>query len=240
MTISTFSDLVAATAIWLDGSDLAGQETSLIALTEAEINARLAAGIAEGRMILPMIARTSVTIDGEYAALPDEDGEMILPISLEITGLARPWRLRPVAPRNLLEMGFEAIDERASIAAAISGDPPRYYTVLNGEFRFFPAPQTSFTGEFTRFVEVPALTAEGGANWVLAKHPNAYLHGVLAQAELMGWNDARVQTFAALFTSACDGIVARYPAAVSQMSLRSPVRDLIGGGSGLSAAEFNA
>lgn len=240
MTISTFTDLVAATAIWLDGSDLAGQETSLIALTEAEINARLAGGIAEGRMILPMIARTGVTIDGEYVALPDEDGEMILPISLEITGLARPWRLRPVAPQHLAEMGHEAIEERALIAAAISGDPPRYYTVLNGEFRFFPGPRTSFTGEFMRFVEVPALTAEGGANWVLAKHPNAYLHGVLAQAELMGWNDTRVPTFAALFTSACDGILARYPVTVSQMSLRSGIRDLVGGGSGLTTAEFSA
>ena len=191
-------------------------------------------------MILPMIARTSVTIDGEYVGLPDEDGEMILPISFEISGLTRPWRLRPVAPEHLTGMAYDALEERASIAAAISGDPPRYYTVLNGEFRFLPVPQTSFAGEFTRFVEVPALTAEGGANWVLARHPNAYLHGVLAQAELMGWNDARVPTFAALFTSACDGILARYPAPVSQMSLRSGIRDLVGGGAALSAAEFSA
>jgi len=240
MAISTYSDLIAAVAVWLDGSDLAGQETALIALTEAEINARLAAGLAEGRTVHPMIARSQLTISGEYLGTPDQNGEMVLPIAFEITGLARPWRLRPVAPEHLAAMRYRMADERRATAAAIDGDPPRYYALLNGEFRFFPVPAASFAAEFTRFVELPPLTEEGRTNWVLAKHPNAYLHGVLAQAELMGWNDARVATFATLFTNACDGILARYPTPASEVPLQSEIIDLVGQGRRISAAGFSA
>ncbi|KQX18142.1 MULTISPECIES: phage adaptor protein [unclassified Sphingomonas] len=222
MALSTYFELVASLAVWLDGADLAGQEGTLVSLTEAEINARLADAIDRGRAVRPMAVRDTLTIDAEYVDFPSVSTDIILPISIEITSLDRPWEVLYASPESLVAMKYGVESERSSVSAFIAGDPPRYYTIVQGQLRFYPAPlDTSFTAEFTRYETLPALGEATSTNWLLSQHPNVYLYGALAQAELLGWNDSRMANLATLFVNAVDGMVARYPEPVSRTTLRT-------------------
>lgn len=227
MALSTYSELVGSISTWLDGSDLGGREADLIRLTEAEINSRLAALIEQGQMIRPMMQTDPITIDAEYADLPD--GGTIITMSLEITGLDRPWQVRYVDPDALIRMRFGQQEERRAVASLVGAEAPRFYTLIGDQIRFLPAPESVFAGNLMRQVKVPALSEDMPSNWLLSSHPNAYLYGALAQAELLGWNDGRMANLAALFADAVDGIAARYPAPSSHAPLRSAL-SMAGGG----------
>lgn len=66
---------------------------------------------------------------------------------------------------------------------------PRYYTIADGQFYFRPA--TDGTVTIAYYAAIPALTVSNTTNWLMTKHPDLYLFGVLAQAEFYGWNDSR-------------------------------------------------
>ena len=221
MALSNYSELIGSLSSWLDGSDLGGREADMIALCEDELNARLAGATRDGAFIRPMAVRGPLTIDGEYVDLPD--GDLVMPISIEITGLAASWEVAFVAAGKLTAMKPDEAGERAAILTLAGAGAPRVYSVIGEQLRFFPAPEQSLSAEFTRFSRVPALSDEVTTNWVLASHRNAYLYGSLAQAELFGWNDARMANVASLFAQAVDGIVARYPAPTDRAVLKSEV-----------------
>ncbi|MES2497119.1 MAG: hypothetical protein V4618_13480 [Pseudomonadota bacterium] len=222
MALGNYTELAASLAIWLDGAPLLGQESTLVALAEAEMNARLSAAIDQGRALRPLAVRSDLTIDAEYVEFPETGNDLILPISLEITTLDRPWEVEYVSPEALVAMRYGTDGERTSVSAFIAGDPPRYYSIVQAQLRFFPAPvDTSFTAQFTRYETLPALSNDTPTNWLLSRHPNAYLYGALAQAELMGWNDSRMANLATLFANAMEGVIARYPEPVSRTTLRT-------------------
>lgn len=235
MALSTYSDMQTALASWLDGSDFSGRETDFIALTEDEINARLATGIEQGRKIRPMMQSDPLTIDAEYVDMPD--GETVSVISIEVEGLDRPWIVKHISAESLVAMRMGQEEERSSILAEIGANPPRYYALVGDQLRFFPEPETSFTAVIQRYVKIPALSDDVTSNWVLASHRNAYLYGALAQAEMFGW-EARgtAAKWTELFANACDGIIARYPVLSDMTPLRT---DMVPRG-GYSYASFMA
>jgi hypothetical protein len=236
MALSIYSELIGSISSWLDGSDLGGREADFVALCEDEINARLAMGLQQGAVIRPMAERGPLTIDGEYVDLPD--GNMVLPISIEIGGLAAPWEVKFTSARRLLGMKSEEECARVAVQLMAGAAVPRFYAVIGDQLRFFPAPEQSFAAEFTRFSKVPALSEEVTSNWLLASHRNAYLYGALAQAELFGWNDARMANVATLFEQAVDGIIARYPMPVDQASLTSEIARFGIGGRDMELSSF--
>lgn len=228
MALTDYTGLLASISTWLDGSDLSGQEADFISLAEAEMNARLSAAINGGAMIRPMMQKDQVTIDTEYVDMPD--GRTIVPVSLEVSGLDRPWQINYADPDSVVRLRYGQDEERDAVNSLIGSEPPRYYTMVGDQIRFFPVPESSFTAELTRLVKVPALTADDASNWVLSSHPNVYLYGALAQAEMFGWNDARMANLATLFVNAIDGIVASYPVPSSQAPLRSELSGFSGRG----------
>lgn len=236
MALSTYSELIASLSAWLDGSDLGGREADMIALCEIEIDARLAAGLQQGAFIRPMVERGPLTINGEYVDLPDSG--LVLPISIEIVGLDQPWDVRFVSAERLLAMKPDAAHERLRVTGLAGSPAPSHFTLLGDQIRFFPAPEQSFDAAFTRFSKLPPLSIEAPSNWLLASHGNAYLYGALAQAELFGWNDARMANIATLFAQAVDGIIARYPAPIDRSSLKSDAALLGNARSGLALASF--
>jgi len=213
VALSTYSELQESLSAWLDSADLDGREADFIALAEDEIGARLLAGLNEGRMIRPMVTRSALTIDDEYVDLPD--GNMALPISIEVTSHSEPWTIDYLSPEDFLQLKVEiGSDPDTSV-------PPVRFTVLNDELRFWPAPATSWTAEFTRFDNVPALSDTNTSNWVLANHRNAYLAASLIQAMLFGWENPTKVDWDTRFETAMSGLLARYPVQSSQAKLRS-------------------
>lgn len=221
MALSTYSDLQTALSAWLDGSPLAGREGDFIALCEDEMNARLAAAIDQGSRIRPMISRSTLLLTGEYIDLPDADSDMIRPVSIEVQDLDFPWVLRYVSEENLLRMKFDQDFYREAAGASVGSEAPIFYTMVGSQLRLLPAPETTYSSEFIRYVKVPALSDGSPTNWVLANHYNAYLYGSLIQAEGFGWNHSSAQIWADKFEAAMTGIVARYPVPVDQTPLTS-------------------
>jgi len=231
MALSNYLELIESISTWLDGSDLGGREADMIALCEDEMNARLAASIDQGAFIRPMAEHGPLTIDAEYVDLPD--GNLVRPIAIEIEGLDRLWEVRFTSAERLIALQAGAADERSRVEQLTGAAAPSHYTVIGTQFRFYPAPEQSFTASFSRFSKAPPLSVSTGSNWLLTDHRNAYLYGTLAQAELFGWNDARMANVAMLFSQAMDGVIARYPVPVDRATLSSDI-SLIGDRRGFS------
>jgi hypothetical protein len=228
MALTTYSGLQTALSVWLDGSSFSSREADFITLCEAEMNATLSAAIRGGSMIRPMMQKDTISITAEYVDMPD--GRTILPVSIEVTGLDRRWQIAYIDPDSLVRMKYGEDEERNAVNSLAGAEPPRFYTLVGDQMRFFPEPESTFAAQLTRLVKIPALSDDNTSNWVLASHPNAYLYGALAQAEMFGWNDAGMANWATLFANAVQGIGASYPAPSSNAPLRSELAAFRGGG----------
>lgn len=175
MSLATYTDLQASLASWLHRSDLTSRIPDFIALAEAQMNRRL--------RVRRMMARATATLSDEYSAVPSD---FLGPISITIDG-------EPLAYLTVEQMD-----------AAVTGEAtgaPAYYTVTGGEFRYYPAPGTSYTATLTYWQAIPAL-ASNSTNWLLTNHPDAYLYGSLTQAAPYIQDDERTALWAQLFQTA--------------------------------------
>jgi hypothetical protein len=74
-------------------------------------------------------------------------------------------------------------------------DVPAFFTIEDNTLEVMPLDNTAI--EFEYFAKVPALAtlfpADGTQhNWLLDSHPDAYLFGAMAEAEMFGVNDERM------------------------------------------------
>jgi hypothetical protein len=74
-----------------------------------------------------------------------------------------------------------ASDDQITKLYPSSTGTPRKYNIQGPNFRFGPVPDQTYTATLTYTVKVPALTSTANNNWMMTKHPDAYLYGVLAE-----------------------------------------------------------
>jgi len=183
MAITTYVELQAAVANWLDRSDLTARIPEFVTLAEAQMNRLLRSRGATGRSI--------ATIGTEFSALPDDFAQAI---SLRVE-TASGWQELSAAEQD-----------------AISGYPsergtPRLYSVVGAELRLHPAPDAERTVEMTYFSKLPALGPANPSNWVLAAHPDAYLYGTLVHSAPLLRDAEILGTWRALSDAAMEQIV---------------------------------
>lgn len=186
MPLSTYSELQTAVLGWLarPGDPLVAPAVpDMITLFESEANRRLRVIDAERDVILPV---------------PAGDGVVLLPGDC--------WSIRTVWWNNA-ELGYMPPGNPVFSGSSSGGDP-RYYTLLgfnqsndppletkNMWVAFYvvlgPAPPQSGNLEVVYQVGVPPLTQNRPVNWLLQSHPDAYLFGALAEAELYIGHDER-------------------------------------------------
>lgn len=78
------------------------------------------------------------------------------------------------------------------------GGPPLAYTIWGDTVLWIgPLPDAAYALEVGYQSGVPALATGDGSNWLLSKHPDAYLFGVLMEAEAYVGHDERVTMWAA-------------------------------------------
>lgn len=85
--------------------------------------------------------------------------------------------------------------------------PPKYAAILDGVFRFAPAPSQTYSTKMTYWQGVTALS--GGANWLFTNHPHIYMHATLVEAEPWLGRDARVATWKAALEEDLEGLHGR-------------------------------
>ena len=139
-------------------------------------------------------------LENEYVArlTPDENGQALLPLGFR--------QLRMVNCEDSAP-GLEYLTpaEAESRYGDASGGTPVAYSIVGQTLFLYPASTTSVILSY--YGEVPALSDSRETNWVLEKHPDAYLFGSLVEACLFaGMDDPRIAAWEQKFAAAIDDI----------------------------------
>jgi hypothetical protein len=83
---------------------------------------------------------------------------------------------------------------------------PAYYAITAGEIEVYPVPDGTYTAELYYYRTIPALSDSNTSNWLLENYADCYLYGSLVHSAPYLREDARIQTWAALYKNAIDSI----------------------------------
>lgn len=190
-TLESYSDLKTVAAEWLNRRDLTNAVPLFITLAEAELRRRLRT----------KKFRQALTVDAEVVTLPAECAEL-LSIYLRTSLVQRDKPL----DIGTAEMFAEARARSGGIAAR-----PTFGTVIGQQLLVAPTPDQSYEAEIWFAAKIDSLSTSNITNWLLAEHPDIYLHATLLQAEPYLKNDERVE----IWRTALDRGVEQLKTAVS-------------------------
>lgn len=201
MALTTYSGLSTGVFRRLNRTAETTPFDDAISLAEAEINRRLALS-----PIRPMHTRATATIDAEYIATPTG---IIDVDSFKIADAPMFY----ASPENMQDM-FDKNDETGQ---------PRFYTQIGTEFRFYPAPDATYTGALIYWGKVPNLNSIDDENWLLESHPDVYFHGVLAHLYQEYFDAENADAQAGLFDIAIQKVLDAYPHRADRTPLKTEI-----------------
>ena len=181
--ITDYTSLKAAIADWLNRADLATRLDDFVQNAEAGFNRRLRHWRME--------TLADLTVDGRYVALPEDWLETI---RITVGDTERP--LGPVSQAWMHEQRWRQDN---------TGGTPTTWAVTGGQLEVYPSPDATFSGTILYYAKLPKLyTSEinptaPDTNWLLDYAPDAYLYGSLLQSAPFLKDDARIQTWGALY-----------------------------------------
>jgi hypothetical protein len=189
MAISTYTELKASIANWLNRSDLTSEiADDFIKLVEADLNAKL--------RIRQMEQIETITIDSETETVPTG---FIAVRSLYILSNGTKYHLNYISPASLI-----------SIKGGSTSGLPRTYTIESDnsteQFRFAPAPDSSYTGYIQYYKAFTPLSSANASNYILASHPAIYLYGTLFHAAnfIGGIDQGQSQSWLGMYQTALE------------------------------------
>jgi hypothetical protein len=182
MSLDTYSNLKDEIASYLDRDDLTDNIDTFIDLAEAD-HKRVV-------RIREMIKRDSLTVNARYVDLPSD---FLEPLSFRL--LTSPLTI-------LNELNFHEMNRVRSE----SNGKPEYFVTHGSEIEFNKSPDQSYSGEITYYYSLTPLSSGNTTNAILERAPDLYLYGALTAAEPFMMNDPRIQTWAALYQNALNGV----------------------------------
>jgi hypothetical protein len=185
MAISTYTDLKTSIASWLNRDDLTSVIPDFISLAEAGINRDL--------RHYKMIERADATLDSRYVQLPADWMETV---RFSITS-GNTYRLELVSRDDMLEYRQKT---------ANTSGRPKFYANIGDTIEVFPTPDADYTMQLQYYSKTPALSDSNASNWLLLDAPDVYLYGTLIQSAPYLQDDARTQTWAALYAAALQSL----------------------------------
>jgi hypothetical protein len=185
MAITTYAELQSSIANWLNRDDLTAVTPDFISLAEAGINRDL--------RHYRMINRVDATLDSRYVQMP---ADWLETVRFGITS-GTTQRIELISRDDMLEYRQNNND--------IAG-VPRFYANIGDTIEVFPTPDAEYQMQLQYYAKTPALSDSNVKNWLLSEAPDIYLYGALVQAAPYLNDDARVQTWAALYSSAMQSL----------------------------------
>lgn len=183
MALSTYTDLLAFLATFSIRSDQTANWPDFVRMAESTMERELRAR--------QMTLRADGTVDEEFEDLPSDFAEMVA------------FKLMTSPPKTLQYLSQDQMN-RFSQVRSITGGDPRYYTIVGPQFRFYPIPVEAVPVELTYYQRIPPLS-ENDQNWILYRHPDAYVYGALIPYGEMT-EDSRLGVWQQKFALALDGI----------------------------------
>ena len=185
MALTTYTELKASVADWLNRSDLTAAIPDFISLAEAQIERTL--------RTRQMIVRANASFNVEFGATPAD--------FLEV----RSFKLSGTNPPTPLSfMTIDALDAESTKFTA-SGRP-KFFGIVGGQFRLVPTPDTNYATELTYYAKLSKLSASVASNFILSASPDIYLYGALLQAAPYLQDDNRISVWATLYERALNDL----------------------------------
>lgn len=175
MSITTYGELKTAVANWLNRADLEQRIPEFIALATATLNEV----VRDSRMV----AYDSVTVSAgsRYSAVPST---MLEPIFVTLSD-DEDSTLEQVSVQQL-----NWLRKRMSAQGT-----PRFYAIIGRRIELCPTPASDAHLEISNYQAIPALSSDGGSNWLLTYNPDKYLYTALLHASPFLKDDAKTQLF---------------------------------------------
>jgi len=177
MALSTYAELQTAIASTLNRDDLAAYVADWIALCEANAQRDVKHWRRE--------KRATATIDARFSAVPTD---FVAPIRFQVGTTDAP--MQPISVQDMHDRRAAADDNTGT---------PCFYALVGNEFEFFPTPTSSTTATLLYRATIPALSDGNTSNWLLVNAPDVYLYGSLVHSAPFLQEDARIQTWGALY-----------------------------------------
>jgi len=180
--IPDYSTLKSAVEDWLDRADLNPKIPMFVQMAEAMFNREL---------------RT-----------PDMEKETTFTTTTEETGLPNDY----LAMRTIYVEGSPDTPLRGMAPTAIRSEfdgstgVPVAYALVNGGLTLIPPPAATTTLTMTYFAQIEALSDANESNWLLDKHPDAYLYATLFNAEIYLDNATRAGQWQGMLAQVVDRI----------------------------------
>lgn len=181
MALTNYNDLKTTVANYLGRTDLTSQIPDFISLAELRLSRDL-----RTRKLLKSVT-TTMTGGDSTVALPSD--------FLELRDL-----YIDATPR--ITVSYLSPSAFSRDARTTDSGRPVFYTVLGQEFDFAPIPDTNYTLELLYYFKPVAMSNSVASNEFLANYPDALLYASLGEAEPYLMNDARINTWAAMYDRA--------------------------------------
>jgi len=178
MAFTNYTDLKASVADYLARTDLTAQIPDFITLAELRLKRDLRI-----RQML-QVATATMTVSDSTVALPS-DFLAIREIHLNTNPASS---LEYLSPTSFF-----------SNALTTNLGKPTKYTVLAAEFQFAPIPDSAHVVQILYYATPTPLSSSVPSNVFLSTCPDLLLYAALGEAEPYLINDARIQTWAALY-----------------------------------------
>lgn len=185
MALTTYTELKASLADWLNRSDLTSVIPDFISLAEAQMERQL----RTRQMIVR--ATASFAAAAEYGTVPDD--------FLEVKSIK-------LDTNPVTSLTFQTIDslDQLSNTTYLSSGKPLYFTVVGNQFRLLPIPDGAYTADLVYYAKLTKLSASVATNWLLTQAPDVYLYGSLLQAAPYLQDDARISVWSSLYLAGLD------------------------------------
>lgn len=174
MALTTYNELKAAVADWLNRADLTTQIPDFIYLAEATLNKILRSSY--------MITSGTASITSGAAAVPADALEIIY--AQVQNALGEP--LEQVSPSQLMMLRRNRFR---------SSGNPKFFAVVGRNIQVSPVPSGASTLAISYYQKIPNLGVSVSTNWLLQQAPDLYLYTSLMHALPFLQDDARTQLF---------------------------------------------
>jgi len=185
MALTTYDELKASIADFLNRDDLTSVIPDFITLAESNLNMTVRHWRQE--------KRSTAEIDTQYSAIPADFLEVI------------SFHISSGDYRSLELISQAEMQDRRYKSGDTSGKPA-FYAITAGEIEVYPTPDGTYDAELYYYSRITALSASNTSNWLLEYFPEAYLYGSLLHSAPYLKDDERVQVWASLYANAINAI----------------------------------
>jgi len=205
MALSTYSELQATVANYLNRDDLTTLIPTFITLTENRLNREL-------RVRANMVRAITTTTAGQ--AFYDFPSDLIELRNITYDNNSQSHALRYLSPESVSR----------EYGTVVSGQP-RAYTNLGNDLKLVPSPDAAYSISINYYSQLRSLSDSVTTNDVLTQYPSLYLFGACLEGAIYLNDTEQTNRFGSVFQKALDDVqraeeAARYSGTVMTTSIQ--------------------